>query len=222
MALPELRAGLRRPGFTGWSTGLFAGAFVLLMAWTLSHELPPGGLCLACAPARLAQPGPYVLFLAVEMLIPLLVLRRRLLGDAPSLVALATLLLLPWIGGSVPDAIMRISMPGLVYLFALSARHISALDARRLCIAWAAVLAVSGPTLWGEVSFHVEGGARHAALPRRDPLAALYYVTWARRTGYTAPEFFELCGWQWRAQYFTPSAPPSWPDPPDSLPRARP
>lgn len=212
LAIPELRCALKSPGLTGWSVGLFAAAFVVLMAWTLSHELQTGGLCLRCAPARIAQPEPYLLFLLVELLVPLLVLRRRLLDDAPSKVAVLTLILLPWIGGPVPDAVMRISMPALIYLFVRCARHVAALDAHQLIAASIAVLVISGPTVWGELSFHFEAGTRHAALPPRDPLAAPSYVTWARRTTYTSSEFFDVCGWQWRSQYFSPSPPPTWPD----------
>ena len=86
-------------------------AFAALLAWTLMHEVPKAGLCLACAPERLARPAEHLLFLAVELGMPLLLLRRRLCNDATSLAAVSTLLILPWLGGAVPDAVMRMSMP---------------------------------------------------------------------------------------------------------------
>lgn len=211
LSVPELRGALRRPSLLGWSCGGVAIAFVALIAWTLSHQLPPGGLCMTCAVERLARPGAYVLFLAVELVIPALILRRRLFEDACSVGALAVLVVLPWIAGSVPDAVMRISMPPLLYLFARSAHQIVRLAPGRLAPATLAVAVLSGPTAWGEASFHVEGGVRHAALPARDPLAARTYVVWARRTDYGMTDFFEICGWNWRSQYFSSTPPPTWP-----------
>jgi hypothetical protein len=190
-----LRLAFRRPEWTVGAASVVACAFAALMAWNLSHEMPAGGLCLDCAPARLARPGPYLLLLAVELAIPLLVLRRRLFEDAASVAAIATLGVLPWIGGAVPDAVMRISMPALIYLFVRSAHHVAQRPPGRMAASAALVLALGGPTVWGEASFHVEAGARHAALPARDPLRAPSYTVWAQRTTYTAHEFFEICGW---------------------------
>jgi hypothetical protein len=160
---------------------------------------------------RLTKPGAHLLFLAAELAIPAFILRRHLVRDAASIAALAILVLLPWIAGSVPDAAMRISMPPLVYLFARSALRIAHLAPRRMAVAVTAVAALSGPTAWGEASFHLEGGARHAALPARDPLAARYYVVWAQRSNYAVTEFFDICGWKWRPQYFSSTPPPTWP-----------
>jgi hypothetical protein len=206
-----LRLAFRRPEWTVGAASVVACAFAALMAWNLSHEMPAGGLCLDCVPARLARPGPYLLFLAVELAIPLLVLRRRLFEDAASVAAIATLGVLPWIGGAVPDAVMRISMPALIYLFVRSAHHVAQRPPGRMAASAALVLALGGPTVWGEASFHVEAGARHAALPAPDPLRAPSYTVWAQRTTYTAHEFFEICGWQWYPQYFARTRPPSWP-----------
>ncbi|WP_457419992.1 hypothetical protein [Roseateles sp. P5_E7] len=211
LAQPALRKAVRRPGPAAGGAVLAASAFAALMAWTLTHELPAGGLCLSCAPARLAQPGPYLLFLAVELAIPLLLLRRRLFDDAASIAAVVTLAVLPWIGGPVPDAVMRISMPALIYLFIRCAHEIAQRPPRQFAVAAVLVLTLSGPTVWGEASFHVEGGARHKALLARDPLASPYYTVWASRTTYSAQEFFEICGWKWRPQYFAFTPPPTWP-----------
>ncbi|HEV6967723.1 hypothetical protein [Roseateles sp.] len=208
---PDLRHALRHPSLATTSCGVFAAVFVGLMAWTLSHQVPQGGLCLDCVGERLTRPGAYVLFLAVELAIPALILRGRLVQNATSVAALAILTLLPWTAGSVPDAAMRISMPPLVYLFARSALHITQLAPRRLAPAVMAVATLSGPTAWGEATFHLEGGARHAALPAHDPLAARSYVVWARRSDYAVTEFFDICGWKWRPQYFSSTPAPTWP-----------
>ncbi|MCE4555518.1 hypothetical protein [Pelomonas cellulosilytica] len=208
---PVLRQALRHPGIARGGAAVVATAFAGLMAWTLAHELPGGGLCVSCAADRLTRPGAYVLFIAVELAIPLLVLRRRLFDDPTSIAALLTLIVLPWIGGPVPDPVMRISMPALIYLFARCAHEIAAMPLPRMAGATLLVLLLAGPTTWGEIGFHVEGGARHRALPARDPMAAPYYTVWATRTTYTAQEFFEICGWMWRPQYFTTTPPPTWP-----------
>jgi hypothetical protein len=215
---PALRLALRRPEWAVCAAALVACAFAVLMAWTLSHEMPAGGFCLSCAPERVAQPGPYLVFLAVELAIPLLLLKRRLFDDATSIAALATLAVLPWIGGAVPDAVMRISMPALIYLFARCAREVVQRPPGRMAASAALVLALGGPTVWGEASFHVEAGSRHAALPARDPLRAPSYTVWAQRTTYSAREFFEICGWQWYPQYFATTTPPSWPSAAASIP----
>ena len=211
LAQPSIPQALRRPGLATVSAVLSATAFAVLMAWTLAHELPPGGLLPDHLGARLAHPSPYLLFLVVELAIPLLVLRRRLFDDATSMAAIVTLVVLPWIGGPVPDPVMRISMPALIYLFVRCAHEIAQWPLRRFVFVTGLVLVVSGPTVWGETSFHLEGGARHIALPASDPLAAPYYTVWAKRTTYTAEDFFKLCGWKWKSQYFTTAPPPSWP-----------
>ncbi len=189
-----------------------AMCFAALMAWTLSHEMPTGGLCLDCAPARLARPAPYLAFLLVELAIPLLVLRRRLFDEPTSVAAVLTLCTLPWIGGAVPDAVMRVSMPALIYLFVRCAHDVAQRPARQRAASALLVLLVAGPTAWGEASFHLEGGARHRALPPSDPLATRAYTVWATRTTYSAKEFFDICGWNWRPQYFTFTPPPTWPN----------
>lgn len=206
-----LRSAWRRPDLATLGTAATASAFAALMAWTLLHQLPSGGLDPGRAWSRLAQPVSYLLFLSVELAIPLLILRRRLFEDATSLAALLTLLVLPWIGGGVPDAVMRISMPALLYLFVRSAQEVARQPHRRFALGTLAVVVLSGPTVWGEASYHAEGGRRHAALPSHDPLAAAHYTVWARHTRYTASEFFEICGWKWRPQYFSTTPPPSWP-----------
>lgn len=219
LAQPALRQALLRPGLVTSGTVLVASAFALLMARTLAHELPPGGITLDVLPARLARPGPYLLFLAVELAIPWFVLKRRLFDDTASIAAVATLVVLPWIGGPVPDAVMRISMPALLLLFVRSAHEIAQRPPRRLAVTLGLVLGFSGPTVWGEATFHIEGGSRHIALDASDPLAAPYYTVWARRTTYTLPEFFEICGWKWKPQYFSATPPPSWPRAVSNRPR---
>jgi hypothetical protein len=210
-----LQSALRRPDMATIGAAATATAFAALMAWTLLHQLPAGGLDPGRVWSRLAQPAPYLLFLTVELAIPLLILRRRMFEDATSVAALLTLIVLPWVGGAVPDAVMRISMPALIYLFARSAQEIARQPLRRFAPGALAVMVLSGPTVWGEASYHAERARRHVALPDHDPLAAPHYTVWARHTRYTASEFFETCGWNWRPQYFSTTPPPSWPQPAD-------
>lgn len=207
----QLRQALRHPSAGLVGTGLVASAFAALLAWTLMHEVPKAGLCLACAPERLARPAEHLLFLAVELGMPLLLLRRRLCNDATSLAAVSTLLILPWLGGAVPDAVMRVSMPALVWLFMRCADELAQSPPRQRAAGVLLVLVLGGPTVWGEIGFHLEGGARHRALPAADPLAAPHFTIWATRSTYTAQAFFERCGWKWRPQYFAASPPPTWP-----------
>ena len=207
---------------TQWATQaaiVFALAFAALMAWTLSHEMPTGGLCLDCAPARLANPAPYLAFLLVELAIPLLILRRRLFDEPTSIAAVLALCTLPWIGGSVPDAVMRISMPALIYLFVRCAHDIAQRTVRQRAALILLMLLVAGPTAWGEATFHFEGGSRHRTLPPSDPLSSPSYTVWATRTTYSAKEFFDICGWKWRPQYFTFTPPPTWPNTPQAARR---
>jgi hypothetical protein len=208
MEQPKLREAVFRPRLALVYAVLVAATFALVMIWTLFHQLPSGGFCFSCAPSRLLEPSGYLLFLILELAIPLVILRWKLFNSPTSIAAVATLVVLPILGGSVPDPVMRISMPALIYLFVRCAQEMAVLPSRQLATSFALVLMLSGPTVWGEASFHWENGARHKALPASDPLAAPFYTVWAKRTNYTAQEFFETCGWIWLRQYFT-SSPPS-------------
>jgi hypothetical protein len=64
------------------------------------------------------------------------------------------------------------------------------------------------PTVASEVAYHLEHGQAHRALPKGDPLRKLWMISFTVRTDYGAREFFEVCGWRYRSQYFTLAPPP--------------
>lgn len=210
VALPGWWRALRSPAVLAAAAA--GSGVVLLMAWILSHEPQSGGVCFSCASARLAKPSGILLFLFVELALPLVVLRTRLLSEPGCAVALALLCALPWFAGPVPDAVMRVSMPALLFLFWRSAETLAKQSSLKLALAMLLLASTTGLTALGELGFQLQQGASHKALPRRDRLADPSYVVWAERTDYSVNDFLERCGPQWKPQYFTRTPPPAWVD----------
>ena len=185
------------------------GGFALLVAAALTHQLPPSLLCLECVPMRVLQPERYALFWGVELVVPALLLRGRLWTDPVLRLSFLMLLLLPLIAGPTPDPVMRISMAPIFTLMLASAQSLLCTRDWRGLVSATLAVAASLPTTVGEVSYHLSHGQAHAAMPPGDPLGASWYSTFATTHQVTMREFFEVCGWRWLPQYFTPTKPPT-------------
>ena len=197
---------LRKPaGLLGASTG---AAFAAAVAAYLSTDTPQNGMCLSCAPARLGYASHFAIFLAIELGALLLILRRRL-HDTAVVVSTLTLAVIPFFYGEAPDFVMRASM-GPLFILAMRCvetlvhwRHASTTDRWLHAVALSLML----PTAFSEVAFHMSGGSAHRRLDDHDPLRRPWYTTFADNPDITAERFFEICGWRFYPQYFTPKKP---------------
>jgi hypothetical protein len=183
-------------------------AFAVAVAAYLATDTPQNGMCVSCAPARFASSGHFAIFLAVELGAILLIL-RRFLHDTAVVVSTLTLAVIPFFYGEAPDFVMRASM-GPLFILAMRCvetvahwRRATTTDLRLHVLAICLML----PTTISEVAFHLSGGSAHRRLGDRDPLNRPWYTTFAETSDITAKQFFEICGWRFYPQYFTPKQP---------------
>ena len=193
-----------------------AALFAALVGYMLSHQAPLGSMCLACGLARLSVVQDYGLFWLVELGPFALILRRQLWRDLYCRVAVITALAVTLVHGESPDFVMRVTLAPLFVLALQSARRLSEIEwswspSVAGCAAFAALMLML-PTAATEVSFHATRGQAHLALPQRDPQRQIWTYTFADHDRYSAREFFDRCGWRFRSQYFSDSAPPLSPD----------
>lgn len=194
-------------------TGIAIAVVVFL---NLRVELPAGAtLCAACVGGTSAVK--ILLFLAVELLPLCMCLRRHDFSDRQVQSALAILLVLPLLGSTLVDPVMRVSIPALVVLMSRVARRLAAIHVdevssffrfSRTVIAVALMAASS----IGELGYHVTTGAAHRALPKTDELRKDAYTDFARSPNVGLVEFFNRSGWNYRSQYFSRSRPPLYRD----------
>ena len=201
----------RKAELKHWRTllcALASSAFTAVVAIYLSTELPSAGACFQCLPGRMLRFLDFAPFWIVELAAFALILQRRLLEDLSCLISLATLLLLPLLHGQTPDLVMRASMGPL---FVLSVRSAQVVLAWKV-LPWQKALQILAislclPSAASEVIYQREGGAAHQELSPRDPLSAKWIKTFADRSDYTAEQFLEICGWEYRSQYFSRQKP---------------
>lgn len=201
----------RRHELLHWKTAIqvLAGASIALcMVDYLSTELPSGGACFSCLPDRLHLVPDVLLFLAVELSVFALILRKRIVQDLGCLISVVTLCLLPLFHGQTPDLVMRASMGPL---FVLGVRSIQTVLQERLTVRTvvpvALALLLCTPAAVSEALYVRTGARAHLALGPNDPLGQKWIRTVATKTTYSAQEFFELCGWEFLPQYFSKRKP---------------
>lgn len=189
---------------------LAATAFAGLVAASLHQDLPNYKTCMECAPLRLLEPERFALFWLVELCVPVILLRNRLWKDPLCLLSFVVLLILPMAIGSVPDPVMRISMPLLFVLMVRSAENL--VDARTPSARAVAMFAlvIASPTTVGEATYHLGHGQVHRALRTDDPLSAPWYSAVATTERVGVEDFVALCGSHWLPQYFATSRPPTF------------
>lgn len=165
-----LAAGAASVGFAGLMVAVLAGG-------------APGQLaCLGCVPGRIASDGAkYLLFLAVELAFFALILGRRLVRDPVCLVCVALLCILPLVGGSTPDLVMRVSLGPLGVLALASVQRIFS-EPRVNGLALFVALLLCLPSALGEIVYQRSAGRAHAMLAQHAPedrLASRWYFAFA-------------------------------------------
>jgi hypothetical protein len=204
-------AWFKKAEFMNWKTSFpaLAGAsFALIVADYLSTNLPNSGACFSCLPNHpIHLPGIFV-FLIVELLPFVLILRKRMFLDVYCLASIFTLLILPFAPGQTGDFVMRGSMGPL---FVLSIRSVQTfLDWRgskfdKVLYVLAIVLTL--PAVVSEVIYQRQAGIAYSTLPAGDPLNKEWLKTFANRSDYSAQEFLEICGQNYLGQYFSTQRP---------------
>jgi hypothetical protein len=196
----------RRKLATGYATGaiVLGVTFALLVASYLSTDLPKSGINLNLKSTTLAEVGFIGVFLIVGLCAFLLILQRRAFSDSFCFVALATLVVIPFLHGDTVDFVARSSMGPLFVLALCSAETLLDFKLIRQRVVTAALaLAICVPASLSEIVYHVEkGSVYHTAEGSKLPEANIYGRF---STGYTltANGFFDTCGWEFERQYFS-------------------
>lgn len=193
-----------------WAAVLFAVGFTVVVAASLLDDAPQGSICFSCLPSWLSRLQEFSLFWLVELCVFALILGRKMFVNGICLVNVATLIFLPLLAGPVPDFVMRAAMGPLFVLSLCSAHAVAAWLTGISTTAWSwgrsarmmFALMLASATVLGEISYHFSAGKKHLALPASDPLANRGYYTFAQTSSITVDDFFAICGWSWRQQYF--------------------
>jgi len=192
---------------------MFSGVgFSLIMVCYLSSDMPEAGACLTCLFDRALRLDNFILFWLVELGIFILILRSRMISDVACLISFITLLVLPLLYGNTPDFVMRASLGPL---FILSLRSVQTImepiaEKKHLFTHRALqimALALCIPASASQIVYQKDEGAAHRNLASDDFLSSNWMHTFAIGHAYSAEDFFDICSWRYKSQYFSKERP---------------